>query len=32
MVGGAFGLPYAITFDFDEMEVSFAGGQPQAQH
>jgi Aspartyl protease/Tetratricopeptide repeat len=32
MVGGTFGLPYAITFDFDKMEVSFAGGQPQAQH
>jgi hypothetical protein len=32
MVGGTFGLSYAITFDFDKMEVSFAGGQPQAQH
>jgi hypothetical protein len=32
MVGGTFGLPYAITFDFDKMEVSFAGGQPKAQH
>jgi lipid-A-disaccharide synthase-like uncharacterized protein len=32
LFGGTFGLPYAITFDFDKMKVSFAGDQPQTQH
>lgn len=31
MVGGDFVVPYAVTFDFDRMQVVFAGGQGHAR-